>query len=210
MHISEGVLSPAVLVAGGGLTAAGVAYALKKMDYERVPQVALVSCAFFVASLIHLPVGPFVSVHLVLNGLAGVLLGWEAFPAILVALFLQGIMFQFGGLTTLGVNTLNMALPAVICFLLFGRFIHSSRAFVSATAAFACGAIAILLSGLMVALSLVWSEESFLEVAKVVLVAHLPVMVVEGVVTTFVVGFLKKVKPEILEAPYAHSQFSKT
>ena len=34
MHISEGVLSPPVLIAGGGLAAAGVAYALKKMDYD--------------------------------------------------------------------------------------------------------------------------------------------------------------------------------
>jgi cobalt/nickel transport system permease protein len=32
MHISEGVLSPPVLVAGAVLTAAGVAMGLKKMD----------------------------------------------------------------------------------------------------------------------------------------------------------------------------------
>ena len=122
MHISEGVLSPPVLIAGGGLAAAGVAYALKKTDYDRVPQVGIVSAAFFVASLIHVPIGP-ASVHLVLNGLTGLLLGWAAVPAILVALFLQGIIFQFGGLTTLGVNTLNMALPAVLFTLLIRRYI---------------------------------------------------------------------------------------
>ena len=205
MHISEGVLSPPVLVAGGGLAAAGVGYALKKMDYDRVPQVGIVSCAFFVASLIHLPIGP-VSVHLVLNGLTGVLLGVAAFPAILVALFLQGILFQFGGLTTLGVNTLNMALPAVMCFFLFNRFVRSDNAMVSGAAAFACGALAVLLSGLMVAFSLIWTEESFMQVAKMALIGHLPVMAIEGVITTLVVGFLKKVKPEILEAPHAKSQ----
>lgn len=202
MHISEGVLSPQVLVAGGGLAAAGVGYALKKMDYDRIPQVAVVSCTFFVASLIHLPVGP-VSVHLVLNGLAGVLLGWAAFPAILVALFLQGVLFQFGGLTTLGVNTLNMALPAVVCSMLLGRFIRSGSAYVWGAAAFACGAAAVMMSGLMVAASLVFSEESFMAVAKIALVAHFPVMLVEGLLATFIVGFLKKVKPEILEVPHA-------
>lgn len=202
MHISEGVLSAPVLVAGGALAAAGTAYAVKKMDYDRVPQVALVSCAFFVASFIHLPLGP-ASVHLVLNGLTGILLGWAAFPAILVALFLQGILFQFGGLTTLGVNTLNMALPAVVCYILFGRFVRGSNPLLSACSAFACGALAVLLGGLMLALSLVWSEESFLAVAKVTLLAHLPVMIIEGIITTLIVGFLKKVKPELLEAPYA-------
>ncbi|NHZ72019.1 MAG: cobalamin biosynthesis protein CbiM, partial [Aquificales bacterium] len=32
-----------------------------------------------------------------------------AFPAILVALTLQALLFQFGGFTVLGVNTFNMA-----------------------------------------------------------------------------------------------------
>ncbi len=207
MHISEGVLSPQVLVAGGGLAAAGIAYSLKKMDYERVPQVAIVSAAFFVASFVHLPIGP-VSVHLTLNGLAGILLGWAAFPAILVALFLQGVLFQFGGLTTLGVNTLNMALPAVICFLAFKRGIHNRSATLSAIAAFVCGFFAVALSGLMVAVSLIWSEESFFDVARVVVAGHLPVMVIEGLITAFIVGFLKRVKPDVLEAPHANSQFS--
>ncbi len=48
----------------------------------------------------------------------GLLLGWPAFPAILVGLFLQALLFQFGGLTVLGVNTFNVAVPAVLCFYL--------------------------------------------------------------------------------------------
>ena len=186
------------------LAAAGVAYGLKKMDYDRVPQVAIISCAFFVASLIHVPFGP-VSVHLVLNGLTGILLGWAAFPAVVVALFLQAILFQFGGLTTLGVNTLNMALPAVICYLLFSRLIRSEHRIVSVISAFACGALAILMSGLMVAVSLMLSQQSFLETAEIVLAAHVPIMLIEGVITALVVGFLKKVKSGVLEAPYASS-----
>lgn len=209
MHISEGLLSPPVLVAGGGLAAAGVAYALEKMDYDRVPKVAVMSSAFFVASLIHVPVGA-ASAHLVLNGLMGILLGWEAFPAILVALLLQGVLFQFGGLTTLGVNTLNMAVPAVLCYAILHRFIINPSPLISAVSAFICGALAVLLSGLMVAASLVFTGEPFLEAAKIVLFAHLFIMVVEGVVTVFTVGFLRKVKPEVLEAPYAKSKTGKS
>ena len=124
MHISEGILSAPVLVTGAALTATAVGYSLKKMEHKEVPRVAILSSVFFVASLIHVPVGPS-SVHLILNGIIGVLLGWSTFPAILVALALQGVLFQFGGITTLGVNTFNMALPAIICLIggLKGRII---------------------------------------------------------------------------------------
>ncbi len=207
MHISEGFLSPPVLASGGAAAAAGVAYALKKMDYDRVPQVAIVSCAFFVAGLIQVRVGP-ASVHLSLEGLTGVLLGWAAFPAILVALFLQAIIFQFGGLTTLGVNTLNMALPAVLCYLLLGRLVRSSSAAVSGAAAFVCGAAAVALSGLMIAFSLLFSKEEFMAVAKLTLAAHLPVMLIEGLMTVFLVRFIRKVRPEILEVSHARAKDS--
>jgi cobalt/nickel transport system permease protein len=204
MHISEGILSSPALVGGGAAAVAGVAYALKKMDYDRVPQVAVVSGVFFVAALVHVPIGPS-NAHLALNGLAGVLLGWAAFPAILVGLFLQAILFQFGGLTTLGVNTLNMALPAVVCGMAARRFIRSSNPTVSSMAAFTCGAGAVLLSGLMVAASLALVGESFRTIARIALIAHLPVMIIEGFMTVFLVGFLKKVKPETLEAHDAGS-----
>ncbi len=71
---------------------------------------AVLSSVFFIASLIHVPVGPSAA-HLILNGVCGLLLGWMAFPAILVGLALHALLFQFGGLTTLGVNTFNMAFP---------------------------------------------------------------------------------------------------
>jgi cobalt/nickel transport system permease protein len=41
MHISEGVLSAPALVTGAVLAAAGVSVGLKKMDYEKIPQVAV-------------------------------------------------------------------------------------------------------------------------------------------------------------------------
>ena len=53
MHISEGILSAPVLVAGAGLTATAVGYGLKKMAYKQMPKVAILSSVFFVASLIH-------------------------------------------------------------------------------------------------------------------------------------------------------------
>jgi len=202
MHISEGVLSAPVLISGAALTAAGVAVGLKKMDYEKIPQAGILSAAFFVASLIHVPVGPSAA-HLVLNGLLGLLLGWTAFPAILVGLALQALLFQFGGLTTLGINTFNMAMPAVCCYYLFARGIAGKPMGWAMGLAFGCGFLAIFLSAVLVALSLIFTGESFLAVAKVLVVAHLPVMFIEGVVFAFCLGFLKRVKPEILGVTHA-------
>jgi cobalt/nickel transport system permease protein len=196
MHISEGVLSGPVLVAGAIAALAGTAAGLKKLELDRVPQAGMLAAAFFVGSLIHVPLGPS-NVHLILNGIVGLLLGWAAFPAILTALLLQAMMFQYGGITTLGVNTLIMALPAVICYYLFGPFIEK-KGMLAVSAAFACGAGSVFLGGVLVGASLMFTEESFFEVAGLVITAHLPVMIIEGVVTVFCVAFLKKVKPEIL------------
>ena len=77
MHISEGVLSGPVLISGGALAAAGTAIGLKNLDYDRIARAGMLSAAFFVASLIHVPVGP-ANAHLILNGLVGLLLGWAA------------------------------------------------------------------------------------------------------------------------------------
>ena len=62
-----------------------------------LPKVAVVTSSFFVASLVHLPLGP-TSVHLLLPGIVGALLGPAAFLSITIGLFLQSILFQFGGL----------------------------------------------------------------------------------------------------------------
>lgn len=198
MHISEGVLSAPVLMAGALLTVGGTALGLKKMNYERIPEVAVLSSAFFVASLIHVPVGPS-SAHLILNGLVGLLLGWMAFPSILVALALQALLFQFGGFTTLGVNTFNMAAPAVIAYYLFNLPVRKGNHLLSIICGFAAGAMGVGTGALLVALTLVSTGESFSHVAELVLLVHLPVMVVEGIITAFCVIFLKRVKPEILE-----------
>ncbi|MFW5489122.1 MAG: cobalt transporter CbiM [Desulfovibrio sp.] len=196
MHISEGVLSGPILLAGGALTVVGTAIGLKKMDYDHVMTVALVAAAFFVASLIHVNAGP-ASVHLILNGLAGVMLGWAAFPAILTGLLLQAILFQYGGLSALGVNTFDMAGPAVLCYYMFRPLLAKGMGGKS-LAAFGCGFCAVLLAALFTAVALTASDEGFLTSAKVLVVAHLPVMVIEGFVTMFAYGFLAKVKPDLL------------
>jgi len=196
MHISEGVLSGPVLAGGWVLAAAGTGLGLRRLDYDRLMTVAILSAAFFVASLIHVPIGP-VSVHLILNGLLGAILGLAAFPAICIALLLQAVLFQFGGLIVLGVNAFDMALPAVLCFLVFGPMLRAGGK-KRAVGAFCCGFFAVLLAGCLTALALALSGEAFAATAKVILLAHVPIMVIEGALTAMAVAFLAKVRPEML------------
>ncbi len=198
MHISEGVLSTPVLAGGALLTALGTAVGLSRLDYDRLMTVAILSAAFFVASLIHVPMGP-VSAHLVMNGLLGAILGLASFPAILTGLLLQAVLFQYGGLTALGVNTFDMAFPAVLCFLVFRPLLRAGG-LRRTVGAFACGFFSVLLAGVLTATALSLSGEAFSTVAKAILLAHLPIMAIEGLLTVMVVGFLAKVRPEMLGA----------
>ena len=196
MHISEGVLSGPVLISGAALAAAGTAIGLKKLDYDRIAQAGILSAAFFVASLIHVPIGPS-NAHLILNGLVGLLLGWAAFPVILVALVLQAMLFQFGGITALGVNTMVMASPAILCYFVFSPFLHK-KSTLAFSAAFACGFLSVFFSAIILGLALVLTEENFFEVSAIVIVVHIPLMIIEGMVTALCVAFLKKVQPTML------------
>jgi len=197
MHISEGVLSPPILIAGAAISLAGTWIGLKTTKAHQVPLMAVLTSAFFVASLIHVPIGP-TSVHLVLNGLVGILLGFGAFPSILIALLLQALFFQFGGIFILGANTANMAVPAVIVFLLFKKMCISNDKKLRLIGGFFSGALAIFLSAIMVALCLFLTGENFIHAAKTVVVAHIPIIIIEGIITALIVDFIYKVKPEML------------
>jgi len=95
-----------------------------------------------------------------------------------------------------------MAAPAVICFYVYRGLLRREGSS-AAAAAFACGATAILLSGLLVAAALITTGQAFTQVAELVLLAHIPIMIIEGFITLFVYMLLKKVRPEMLEGVYA-------
>ena len=196
-HIPDGVLSGPVLVAGGVLAAGGIALALRRLDEEEIPRTAILSAAFFAVSLFAVPVGPS-SVHLLLGGLMGLILGSAIFPAIFVALLLQSVMFGFGGLTSLGVNTFNIALPGAAIGMLLAPAIARASASRAAVLAGIGSALAVAGTGTLVAVSLALSSNDYAASAKVMIATYLPLMCIEGLVAGFCVSFVKKVKPELL------------
>jgi cobalt/nickel transport system permease protein len=112
VHISDGVLTTPWLASGfAGMVLLMVPACYRVRD-EEIPRISLLTAAFFVASLIHIRIGP-TSAHLLLNGLIGVVLGRRAALAIPVGLFLQAVLLLHGGLSALGVNACVMTLPAL-------------------------------------------------------------------------------------------------
>jgi cobalt/nickel transport system permease protein len=235
VHISAGVLQWPWLLAGFAVAALLVAAGSIRVRDEDIPLTALVTAVFFVASLIHIRVGP-TSVHLLLNGLVGLTLGRRACLAVPVGLFLQAALLGHGDFSTLGVNTCVLLAPALLArpmfavgmrspalgageamlavsYLLFpwsvvvtGPTVFAARRVNRALrlaadyqAGFLVGCTTVLLSVLFNGLVLVGGgNENWLAVALVVGAAHLPIAVIEGVVTGFVVSFLHQAKPELL------------
>lgn len=197
-HIPDGVLSLPVIVVGAVATAGAIALSLRRLDEAAIPRTAILAAVFFTTSAIAIPAGPS-SVHLLLSGLMGLLLGILTFPAVLVGLVMQALLFGFGGLTTLGINTLNIALPGVLVAMLLRPFIARLSLMNASVAAGLGAAASVALTGAAVALSLALSSADYVPSAKVIIATYVPLMVIEAVITGFSVMFLRRVMPEMFQ-----------
>lgn len=211
MHIPDGVLPVAVSAAGYATTGAATWVSMRKIDRQEdplagVPKASLLTAAFFVASWIHVPIPP-TSVHLVLNGLLGAVLGWYAFPAILIGLFFQAALFQHGGLTTLGVNATVMGVPALLAHFIFRMRSHLDRGRPLWTGVFGflAGAVGLGLAVVLFSTLLVTTLPAHLDAEAerasvwALALAHVPLIALEGAFTALVAVFLQRVKPDLLE-----------
>ena len=274
VHISDGVLTWPWIAGGFALAWLLVWASWWRLREEEIPRIAVLTAAFFISSLIHVRVGA-TSIHLLLTGLVGVVLGPRAALAIGVGLVLQVLLIQHGGYWTLGVNTCVMAIPALLCWGAF-RVLHRlpwTREPIARGMFVGVGAIVLFLSAvysitLITNTSLTQLDDTAIELANarlldpwilgagivfaiaaivlerrlentpefplgfligefsvlmtaglncvvlilggetnwpiaplLLVIAHLPFAVVEGVILGFVVGFLAKVKPEMLGEP---------
>lgn len=214
MHISDGILSGPVLAAGFGGAAVLAAITMRRMDMEEIPKVSVITAVFFVASLIHVPLGPS-SVHLILNGLVGIVLGMRAFPAIMLGIILQAILFGHGGVSVIGVNTVMMGGGGLLAYGVwqlrhYFSFMHKETVFGTLA-----GGTGVLVSGLILSLALLTTGEEFAATAGLVLAAHVPIIIIEMIVAGSCAGFLMRVKPQLLagnkrEIPVNRASVEKT
>lgn len=210
MHIPDGILPVPVTLGGYAITIGAVWFCLHKIKQkddprEDIPRASLLTAVFFVASLIHFPVPP-MSVHLMLSGLLGALLGFFAIPAILIGLFFQAVMFGHGGLTTLGVNTVIIGFPALVAHFIFRlRNLGQKGPGKTGLYGFAAGASAIGLSVVMFAVILLFTFPADLSRSMeqsailILMAAHIPIIIIEGLITAMAAVFLLRVSPRLLQ-----------
>src|SRR3989304_4876355 len=201
MHIADGILSAPVLAAGFGGTAILAAVTMRKMGHEEIPKVSVMSALFFVVNFIHIPIGP-ASIHLIMNGLAGIILGKRAFPAIMLGVILQAFLFGFGGVAFIGVNCVMLGGGALIAYFIWQlRHLFPLGDRLEMIFGALAGAAGILVSGVILALAVSLAGEEFWATADMVLVAHIPALIIEAIVVGAWGSFFKKTKPDLLGGP---------
>lgn len=210
MHIPDGILPLPVTLGGYAASIALAWYCIRKIKQREdprrdIPKAALLTAAFFVASLIHIPIPP-TSVHLMLNGLLGILLGWFAFPAVLIGLFFQAVMFGHGGLTTLGVNGIILGMPALVAFALFRlRALGPSSPRKTTVFAVLAGVSAVFLSVALFSVILLTNMPAHLSATAeqqailALMAAHIPLMFLEGLMAGMLTTYLLRVNPALID-----------
>ncbi len=206
MHIPDGFLSAGVAAGTWAAAGAGMAVALRseRRDPNPVPAGTLgaVAAFLFAAQMINVPVAPGTSGHLVGAALAAAVLGpWRAVLVMAVVLAIQAILFQDGGLSSLGANLIDMGLAGSMAgysmAILVGRWGGSLRAyavgvtmgaFVATIAAAALTAVWLGLSGLY----------PLSGVLPLMLTTHSAIGVLEAALTGAIVVTLLRWRPDLL------------
>jgi cobalt/nickel transport system permease protein len=196
MHISDGILSSEVAITTGVIAASLLIYSFKNLKNRNIAIVSAMSAIFFLASFIHIPLGP-TQIHLILIGIIGIIIAEQVFLAIFIALLLQATLLGYGGLTSLGANIIIMSLPAYIIYLLTKNGILNI--FSSKIKYFMIGFLSVFLSTVLLALILALSKLEYLYASYTIILANIPAMFIEGFVTLFLINYLKKSMPELLD-----------
>ena len=194
MHLADGVLSTPVIIATYGASIGALEISAKGIEEEDISKISLMSATFFAASLISIPVPP-TSVHPLLCGLIGIILGKRAALAFFPALLLQALLFKHGGITSLGANTIMLFIPAYISYLLYNK-LPIKKPLIRAGLV---GVVSVIMTVIILIILLALTDQRFAQgdfsVVKIAIVGHLPILIGESIITGFAVQFIEKNKP---------------
>jgi cobalt/nickel transport system permease protein len=203
MHLPDGIVTdPAVLAGSGVVAVAGVAFAYLKCRQslrERTVAIAGVTAAFiFALQMVNFPIGFGVSGHLMGGALAAILLGpWLGSLVVALVVVPQCLLFNDGGLLSLGINVTSMALVGAFVggalSAALGRVLPRAAAWF--LAAWASLVIASIVTGLVV---MGGSDIGGIAFVRALIVFHLVIGVGEGLITVGVLSALAQVRPDLL------------
>jgi cobalt/nickel transport system permease protein len=206
MHIPDGFLSPGIAIAGWAIALVTLVLVLRESRQRHGDALAAhlgVAAAFvFAAQMINFPIPGGTSGHLLGGTLLGILLGRRSASLAMALVFaVQALVFQDGGIASFGANYLNMGL--IGCWggtSLWQQLLRLGlgRNIAAGIAAWA----SVVVAAIACALELALSGTIPLMVALPALLGwHLLIGVGEGAITATIVGFLGRVRPDLLTAP---------
>lgn len=199
VHLSDFLMSDPWLIGGAIITAALLFWACADFPEKEIPRTALLTAAFFVSSSYHLKFG-LGSVHLLLNGLVGAILGRRMPLAIVIGLVLQAVLLGHGGYYVLGLNAAIITLPGLFSSYAF-RFLLREPLTGNRAAIYGAltGSISVLLTITVHAAVLIFGGREDMRIfASSSFFAHLPLAIIEGLMLAGICRYLAVVKPEML------------
>lgn len=214
MHLQDALLSPPVALTAWTVSAGLIGYSSYKLKKEldasrKIPLMGIMGAFIFTAQMINFTIpGTGSSGHLGGGLLLAALLGpWGGFLTISSVLIVQALFFADGGLLALGANIFNLGFfPCFIAFPFIYKPLKDSNPY-SLRSILAAGLAVIVglqLGSLAVVFQTLFSgitELTFLPFLTLMQPIHLAIGLVEAGVTIGIIGFIYKVRPDILDTP---------
>jgi cobalt/nickel transport system permease protein len=207
MHIPDGFLSIVVAVTAWMLSLLVVGYALKRVSADlgerQVPLMGVLAAAVFAGQMLNFSVTGGTSGHLIGASLVTALLGpWAGVLVMTCVVSIQALIFQDGGLLTLGANLLNMAVISVaVAYFTYRslRRLAGDKPWGLVVAGFGAGWLSVFITSLACALELALSGTSPANVAVPAMAGiHALIGIGEGLITAGALAFLRTARPELV------------
>ena len=88
-----------------------------------------------------------------------------------------------------------MAFSALLTHIIFGRLIHGKFSIINS---FIAGVFSVMSAAFLTGIFLYLSDKNFINAIRILMLAHIPLALFEGIVTAFLISWLKKSAPEFL------------
>jgi cobalt/nickel transport system permease protein len=212
MHMSDGLLSPAVGGTLWAVSAGSISWCSRQvkaeMDDRRIPLMGVLGAFIFAAQMINFTIpGTGSSGHIGGGMILAALLGpHSAFLTIASVLIVQALFFADGGLLALGCNIFNLGfIPCFIAYPLIFRPLAGARqtrgrilvaSLLATVVSLQLGAFGVVLQTVLSGISAL----PFTTFALLMQPIHLAVGIIEGLITAAVVLFIQSARPEVLDA----------
>jgi len=201
MHIPDGFLNLTLIIAADGVILAILAQVMGRINRTltpaRIPLLGLSAAFVFTVQLLSFPVPGGISVHLSAAVLITVLLGpFSGLVVVSASMILQALLFQHGGILSLGVNIFNTGVVGCLGGYFIIKLWGKKRISGAGVAAF----ISIVVGAFFSALAVGYSGIIPLQTGIPAMVgSHIFAGLAEAFITVSVLVIIKKTRPDLLE-----------